>query len=134
MKHIITTLSLLILSPFIIGQQYVNEFKQVNPDESFDNIHVKKLSTDINATTFAIWVKQKVKLHKHINHVENIYVSEGNGNFHLGDTTYKIEAGDLIIVPKDTWHGVDVTSKSPLKVVSIQSPEFIGKDRVFKDN
>ena len=52
----------------------------------------------------------KVKMHKHLEHVENIYVTQGEGKFHLGATTYHIEPGDLIVVPKNTWHGVEVTS------------------------
>jgi len=79
-------------------------------------------------------VKKSVRLHKHSQHVENVYISEGNGEFQLGDSTYKVKSGDLIIIPKNTWHGVVVKSKEPMKVISIQSPEFIGNDRIFKDN
>ncbi|MBM77335.1 MAG: hypothetical protein CL846_02530 [Crocinitomicaceae bacterium] len=118
---------------FSISQSYVNHFNTVEPDVSFENIHVKKLFSDSNSTTFAIWVKQKVKMHKHLSHVENIYVTEGSGNFYLGDSTFLIKSGDLIVVPKNSWHGVDVNSENPLKVLSIQSPEFIGNDRVFKE-
>ena len=118
---------------FSISQSYVNHFNTVEPDVYFENIHVKKLFSDSNSTTFAIWVKQKVKMHKHLSHVENIYVTEGSGNFYLGDSTFLIKSGDLIVVPKNSWHGVDVNSKKPLKVLSIQSPEFIGNDRVFKE-
>lgn len=117
----------------IVSQSYVSDLNKVKPDVFFDNIHVKKLSSDVDATTFAIWVKQKVKIHKHIKHVENIYVSEGSGVFQLGDSIFNINSGDLIVVPKNTWHGVIVKSKNPLKILSIQSPEFIGNDRVYKN-
>ena len=116
----------------LISQQHVSNFKAIKPSTNFDNIHVKKLSSDSNSTTFAIWVKQKVKIHKHIQHVENIYVSEGSGVFYLADSIFNIKSGDLIVVPKNTWHGVDVNSNIALKVLSVQSPEFIGHDRVFK--
>ena len=118
---------------FSTSQSYVNHFNTVEPDVSFENIHVKKLFSDSNSTTFAIWVKQKVKMHKHILHVENIYVTEGSGNFYLEDSTFLIKSGDLIVVPKNSWHGVVVSSENPLKVLSIQSPEFKGNDRVFKE-
>jgi len=75
-----------------------------------------------------------VKLHKHDFHTEHVYVLEGSGDFTLGNTTQPIKKGDLITIPKNTWHGVEVTSKVPLKVVSIQSPEFKGIDRVFKSH
>ena len=123
-----------IISFHFISQNYVASFDSILPEKNYENIYVKKLSSDINATTFAIWVKKSVRLHKHVQHVENVYISEGNGEFQLGDSTYKVKSGDLIIIPKNTWHGVVVKSKEPMKVISIQSPEFTGNDRIFKDN
>ena len=131
MKYIFFIVSLTI-SFSMISQKHVSNFNSIKPVATFDNIHVKKLSSDFNSTTFAIWVKQKVKIHKHIDHVENIYVSEGSGVFYLEDSIFNIKSGDLIVVPKNTWHGVEVNSNNALKVLSIQSPEFIGNDRVFK--
>ena len=117
----------------LFSQEFVGEFNKIRPDSTFSNIHVHQISTDSSSTTFVIWVKSKVKMHKHLEHVENIYVTQGEGKFHLGATTYHVEPGDLIVVPKNTWHGVEVTSDIPLKVISIQSPEFKGLDRVFKN-
>ena len=37
-----------------------------------------------------------------------------------------------ITIPKNTWHYAKTTSKEPLKVISIQAPNFDGKDRIFK--
>ena len=110
-----------------------NDVEDLTPDSTdYDNLYIKKLSSDSLSTSFAIWIKLKVKLHKHDFHTEHVYVLEGSGDFTLGNTTQPIKKGDLITIPKNTWHGVDVTSKTPLKVVSIQSPEFKGIDRVFK--
>ena len=133
MKYLLI-LFIQIISCHLISQNYVASFDSIQPEKNYENITVKKLSSDINATTFAIWVKKSVRLHKHVQHVENVYISEGNGEFQLGDSTYKVKSGDLIIIPKNTWHGVVVKSKEPMKVISIQSPEFIGNDRIFKDN
>jgi len=133
MNYFLIVIFSLLIRFSIVSQSYVSDLNKVKPDVFFNNIHVKKLSSDINATTFAIWVKQRVKIHKHVNHVENIYVSEGRGVFQLEDSIFNINSGDIIVVPKNTWHGVIVNSKTPLKVLSIQSPEFIGNDRVFKN-
>ena len=112
-----------------------NDVEDLTPDSTdYDNLYIKKLSSDSLSTSFAIWIKLKVKLHKHAFHTEHVYVLEGSGDFTLGDTTQPIKKGDLITIPKNTWHGVEVTSKVPLKVVSIQSPEFKGIDRVFKSH
>ena len=129
---LLLTIFLQIIFFSLIGQVYINSFDKIEPDNDYDNIYVKKLSSESNATTFAIWIKKSVRLHKHIEHIENVYITEGNGDFQLGDTIYKVNSGDLIVIPKNTWHGVIVNSQKPMKVISIQSPEFHGKDRIFK--
>lgn len=126
-------IAFLILFSIYHSQVKVLEINQINPDIEFENIHVKKISSNTSSSTFAIWIKKKVKLHKHINHSENILVQSGYGQFQLNDSIYSVSFGDLIIVPKNTWHGVIVDSKEPMKVISIQSPEFFGNDRVFKN-
>jgi len=130
MKAIVTFVFTFLI--IIASAQTIKSTDDLQPTEAFDNIHVQKIDTDSLSTTFAIWVKLKVKMHKHVNHVENVYIIEGKGDFTVSDSTYKVKEGDLIIVPKDTWHSVNVSSKKTMKVISVQSPEFKGLDRVFK--
>ena len=130
----LTTILVLILIPFYFkSQQIITSVNEIYPDKEFENIHVKKISSDSSSSTFAIWIKQKVKLHKHVYHTENIIIDKGFGEFQLNDSIYKVTAGDWIIIPKNTWHGVVVNSRSTMKVISVKSPEYFGKDRVFKD-
>lgn len=130
----LTTILVLILIPFYFkSQEIITSVNEINPDKEFENIHVKKISSDSSSSTFAIWIKQKVKLHKHVYHTENVLIDEGFGEFQINDSIYKVTAGDLIIIPKNTWHGVIVNSKSTMKVISVQSPEYFGKDRIFKE-
>ena len=112
----------------------INAVGNIQPDSiTYPNIYAKKLSSDSLSSTFAIWVKLKVRMHKHVNHTEHVLVLEGSGDFTIGEESKSIVKGDLITIPKDTWHGVTVTSEVPLKVISVQSPEFKGKDRIFKN-
>ena len=130
----LTTILGLLLIPFLfISQDIVSSIDQILPDIEFENIHVKKISSDSSSSTFAIWIKQKVKLHKHVYHTENVLIDKGFGEFQINDSIYKVAAGDWIVIPKNTWHGVVVNSKSTMKVISVQSPEYFGKDRIFKD-
>ena len=130
----LTTILVLILIPFYFkSQQIITSVNEIYPDKEFENIHVKKISSDSSSSTFAIWIKQKVKLHKHVYHTENVIIDKGFGEFQLNDSIYKVTAGDWIIIPKNTWHGVVVNSRSTMKVISVQSPEYFGKDRIFKD-
>lgn len=102
------------------------------PTQEFDNILVEKLYSDENASSFVIWVKNSVKTHKHKTHTETLYVINGKGKMKVGKKKYKISKGDFLVIPKNTFHEVKVTSKTPLKVISIQAPEFLGEDRIFK--
>jgi len=129
-----TTILSLLLIPFLFkSQDIVSSIDQILPDKKFENIHIKKISSDSSSSTFAIWIKQKVKLHKHVYHTENVLINKGFGEFQINDSIYKVAAGDWIVIPKNTWHGVIVNSKSTMKVISVQSPEYFGKDRIFKD-
>ena len=132
MKTLILTL-LVIISINYNAQGTVSNLKNINPKNEYQNIHAHKISSDSLSTTFVIWIKQKVKLHKHVYHTENVVIHEGSGVFQLKDSLYTVSAGDVIIVPKNTWHGLVTNSESPMKVISIQSPEFLGEDRVYKN-
>ena len=132
MKNIFIVFIQLLLFD-VQAQNYIHSFNEIKPEKEFENINVKKLSSSSNATTFAIWIKKSVALHKHVQHDENVYIIEGEGVFQLGDSNHIVKKGDLINIPKNTWHGVKVNSKTTMKVISIQSPEFFGNDRVLKD-
>ena len=124
----------LLLIPFLFkSQDIVSSINEIFPEKEFENIHIKRIYSDSSSSTFAIWIKQKVKLHKHVYHTENVIIDKGFGEFQLNDSIYKVTAGDWIIIPKNTWHGVVVNSRSTMKVISVQSPEYFGKDRIFKD-
>ena len=130
MKTSITLIFLFFI--YTVSAQTIKSTYNLEPEEEYDNIYVQNLDTDSLSTTLAIWIKLQVKIHKHVNHIENVYILEGTGEFTVSDSTYKVKKGDLIVIPKDTWHGVTISSKNPMKVISIQSPEFKGLDRVFK--
>lgn len=99
-----------------------------------DNIVVSKLYTDSLSSSFLIWVENHVKEHKHCKHTESIYVEGGEAIMTLENDTLIIKKGDFIVIPFNTYHSViKVLSAEPLKVLSIQSPEFLGDDRVFKN-
>jgi mannose-6-phosphate isomerase-like protein (cupin superfamily) len=58
-------------------------------------------------------------------------VLSGRGTMTLGIKKIELNEGMQVSVPKNTFHSVIVSSKKPLRVISIQSPMFDGKDRIF---
>lgn len=99
--------------------------------KSKDAIKVVKIAGDSLTTSFLIEISSEVKKHLHKEHSETIYVLEGEGQMLLGEKTIKIKTGNYIFIPKNTPHKVEVTSKNPMKVLSVQAPFFDGKDRII---
>ena len=96
------------------------------------NILVKKLSEDELHSTYIITINNNVPLHYHKNHSENIVVLDGTAIMKIGEDTLKIAPKDQITIPKGVIHEViEVIGKTPLKVISVQSPKFDPKDRYF---
>jgi len=83
-------------------------------------------------TTITVWqVTTGLALHYHREHDEVVYCASGEGVARLGNETRRMKAGDLIIIPPGVVHGVlKVTSKEPMRGISVFGPLFDGKDRV----
>lgn len=123
----------MLIASVSYGQEH-QSLKAYQPAEDFENIHVMKIAEDSLQSSFIIWVKKGVKGHFHQTHTENLVVIEGKAKMTIGDKTILIKKGDYINVPNQTPHSVvEVLSRKPLKVLSIQSPLFDGKDRIFID-
>lgn len=100
-------------------------------DLGFWSKNVISISSDSNCSTFLISVTDKVKSHYHSWHTENLYVISGSAEMKLGDSMLTIKAGDLIVIPPNTVHSIKVKTMEKFQVISIQSPEFKGKDRIL---
>ncbi len=128
------SLILLLCMVMLVGATdfYFDENKW-QPPAVFDNIHVQKLTEDSLSSTFLIWVKKEVLLHMHQYHTEHVLVLEGKAEMVIGSDERIIKPGDFMTIPKNTPHRVKVLSSDPLKVISIQSPKFLGKDRMLME-
>ena len=103
----------------------------IKPPADYENIYSRQIASDSLSTTFVIYIRKQVKLHKHVEHTENVIILEGEGEMTLGDKKFKVKKGDIVFIPKGTPHSLTVTSAIPVKVLSVQSPFFDGKDRIF---
>jgi mannose-6-phosphate isomerase-like protein (cupin superfamily) len=99
----------------------------------YEHIYLRKLYSDSLVSSFVIFIKKEVKIHKHISHSENVYILDGEGEMTLGDKKIKVKKGGFVFIPKNTFHSLRVTSVNPVKVLSIQAPIFDGKDRIIAE-
>lgn len=105
----------------------------IHPPSPYENVYVRKLYSDTLSSSFMIFIKNEVKLHKHISHTEHVYVLQGKGKMKLGENEFEIQKGNMIFIPKNTAHSVKCTGNDTLQVISIQSPYFDGTDRVMME-
>jgi mannose-6-phosphate isomerase-like protein (cupin superfamily) len=119
---------------FIVFSIYVQGqvFKPKKSPKELQENSIEKITEDSLHSTFLITIPKKVPLHFHKLHTENIVVLSGKAEMKLGSDTLIIQKGDQITIPKGTPHEViNVISRKPLRVYSIQSPMFDGSDRYF---
>ena len=123
---------LLFAVPFFANAQ-LQSLDTIKAPSNFDNIYSRTIASDSLSSSFVIFIKKEVKKHKHATHTENVYILDGEGEMLLGDKIFKVKKGDIIFIPMNTVHSLKVTSSNPVKVLSVQSPHFDWKDRIFAD-
>ncbi|MDZ4758072.1 MAG: cupin domain-containing protein [Bacteroidota bacterium] len=129
-KKIILLVSVVFCSQSMIGQVVFQTDTLKMPD-TISNIWIERISGDSLSSGFIIVIRNEVKTHKHLYHSEHISVLEGTGIMKLGKKSFELKPGVVVFIPKGVIHWVKTTSKIPLKVLSVQSPYFDGKDRVI---
>lgn len=125
--------TIVLLFPVLIFAQEVQNLKSNNSALDFENIYSLPIYENEHASYYLISIKKEVKSHKHLHHTESITVVEGIGIMTIGDKSFEIGEGDFFTIPKNTFHAVEVKSKTPLKVISIQMPKFDPADRIFEE-
>lgn len=123
-------LILLMFAAGIVRSQNISLSSVIFPD-SLKPVNSMPLFGDSLVKSFVIDIRKEVKLHKHETHSEHVYVVEGAAMMTLGKKTFSIQSGDVVFIPKGTPHKVVVMGSKPLRVISIQAPDFDGKDRVM---
>ena len=124
----------LLSTSFFAKAQYSQNLDTIKcPGPLMEN-YVRQIYSDSLMSSYVILIPMEVKEHKHKFHTEQVTILQGVGEMTLGDKTFTIKKGDVIFIPKNTFHSVKSKSSIPLKVQSVQTPLFDGKDRIFKEN
>lgn len=122
-----------LFSVFYSYGQSITNLETLAPDKEYTNIWSTSLYENEEASYYLIWIDKSVKMHKHDDHTESLTILSGEGIMTVGDTSFIVTKGDFFVVPKGTYHSLQVTSQSPIKCVSIQMPKFNPADRIFKE-
>ncbi len=90
-----------------------------------------RLAYDDLTSSFLLTIPTETKMHYHKNHSEHIMLIEGEGMVLMGYKTIKMKKNELIFITKGTPHKIINNGRNKLKVLSIQSPFYAGKDIII---
>ena len=96
-------------------------------------LRTDKVEGDSLSSVYLTQVRGEMKAHSHLHHKETVYLVRGAGRLTLGDKKYKIGAGEVITIPTGTPHSFYSMGKIPAVAISVFSPGFDGKDRVYEN-
>ena len=75
---------------------------------------------------------RKMRVHKHLENDELIFIQKGQGRLTLGEETFEVNSGDLAFVPRGVWHGLDNTGNENLHMIFQYTPA--GFEQYFIEN
>jgi mannose-6-phosphate isomerase-like protein (cupin superfamily) len=88
-------------------------------------IKISKAKHGIDGISFCLENQspgQKMRIHKHMNNDELIFIHKGEGTLNLDEQSIQVKTGDVAFVPRGTWHGLDNTGKENLLMIFQYSP------------
>ena len=132
MKTLFTCCLFVITGTFCFAQS-MQSLDTITAPADYENIYFRPVYSDSLVSSFVIFVKKQVREHKHVTHTEHVFILDGTGEMTLGKKTFSVKKGDIVTIPKNTFHSLKTTSATPVKVFSVQAPLFDGKDRVFAE-
>lgn len=75
---------------------------------------------------------KKMRIHKHLHNDELIFIHQGQGTLTMDEESIDVKTGDLVFVPRGTWHGLDNTGSEKLLMAFQYSPA--GFEEYFIEN
>ena len=98
-------------------------------------IKISKVKNGIDGISFCtedVTPGRKMRVHKHLNNEELIFIHKGQGALTLDEQLVEVKTGDVVFVPRNTWHGLDNTGDENLLMVFQYSPA--GFEEYFIEN
>jgi mannose-6-phosphate isomerase-like protein (cupin superfamily) len=98
-------------------------------------VKISKAKHGIDGISFCVEDQRpgsRMRIHKHLNNDELIFIHKGQGTLTLDEESIEVKAGDVVFVPRDTWHGLHNTGKENLQMCFQYSPA--GFEEYFIEN
>ncbi len=111
-----------------------NIFEALDKERMTDTNQAFKITTLLTGPGVTLNLAQLnkvVKNHYHKDHDEVVYVVRGNGLVTIAGKDYRVSPGWAYLVPRGTFHRFVNLGPDATVVLSVFSPAFDGKDRIF---
>ena len=139
MKMVIGVIAALSLAA-LAACQPSRPVKLVFPDQTYQhpgwtgeelekNIAIRPIYGNVNTSTFLIRMKDKETPHFHDDHDLSVSILDGDGIIHFKDHAVPVTPGDVIFIPKGTYHWAENTGSAATVLFAVFSPAFSGKDK-----
>jgi mannose-6-phosphate isomerase-like protein (cupin superfamily) len=106
----------------LLSIYYLGDDAQMRSDkiaeDSLQSIHLHQIRAGLDS-------------HRHLHHSETVWIIRGAGRLTIGDEKHKVSAGTIITIPAGTSHSFYSLGKTPAVAISVFSPAFDGKDRIY---
>lgn len=99
------------------------------------NIKISKAKHGVDNISFCtedIIPGRKLRIHKHLNNDELIFINKGEGTLTLDEQSIEVKTGTVIFVPRGVWHGLENTGNENIRMVFQYSPA--GFEEYFIEN
>ncbi|MFZ2472542.1 MAG: cupin domain-containing protein [Methanothrix sp.] len=106
---------------------------QQNSVDTKDGLNIAQVASGKNASVNLVMgpVGSVLKMHYHQYSDEITYCIKGQAVMNVSGKELVMKTGDLMYIPALTLHGSEVTGNETLQLISIFSPPFDGKDRIY---
>jgi mannose-6-phosphate isomerase-like protein (cupin superfamily) len=139
--RLFTYAAILVFSAAVVSSAGAAEPSVMNID-SLLSVHLigddqqlqsDKIGGDSLSSVHLTQVRGEVEPHRHLYHQETVWVIRGAGRLTLDGVKHKVAAGSVVVVPPGTPHSFYNLGKTPTVLISVFSPGFDGKDRVYEN-
>jgi mannose-6-phosphate isomerase-like protein (cupin superfamily) len=98
-----------------------------------DQFRTDRVSDDSLTSVHLTQLRGELAPQRHVRHHEVIHVVQGAGRLTIDGVKHKIGAGTVISIPPNTPHSFYSMGKVPTVLISVFSPPFDGKDRIYEN-
>ncbi|MCK4729871.1 MAG: cupin domain-containing protein [Candidatus Aenigmarchaeota archaeon] len=78
-------------------------------------------------------VSEKPRKHLHKKMEEIYYIEKGRGKAEIDGELIDVKKGDIVLIPKNTWHCLKKIGREPLEVLVINSPKYNPIDVILEE-